>query len=43
MGVGRSLLGIDQSIPVVSFVPMMMLAVLFGLSMNYEVFLLSRV
>ena len=39
----RSLLGIDQSIPVVSFVPMMMFAVLFGLSMDYEVFLLSRV
>jgi putative drug exporter of the RND superfamily len=42
-GWGRSLLGIDQSIPVVSFVPMMMFAVLFGLSMDYEVFLLSRV
>jgi putative drug exporter of the RND superfamily len=42
-GWGRSLLGIDQSIPVVSFVPMMMFAVLFGLSMDYEVFLLSRI
>jgi RND superfamily putative drug exporter len=42
-GWGRSLLGIDESIPVVSFVPMMMFAVLFGLSMDYEVFLLSRV
>jgi putative drug exporter of the RND superfamily len=42
-GWGRSLLGIEQSIPVVSFVPMMMFAVLFGLSMDYEVFLLSRV
>jgi RND superfamily putative drug exporter len=42
-GWGRSLLGIDQSIPIVSFVPMMMFAVLFGLSMDYEVFLLSRV
>jgi RND superfamily putative drug exporter len=42
-GWGRSLLGIDQTIPVVSFVPMMMFAVLFGLSMDYEVFLLSRV
>ena len=42
-GWGRSLLGIDQSIPIVSFVPMMMFAVLFGLSMDYEVFLLSRI
>jgi putative drug exporter of the RND superfamily len=42
-GWGRSLLGIEQSIPVVSFVPMMMFAVLFGLSMDYEVFLLSRI
>jgi hypothetical protein len=41
-GWGRSLLGIEGSIPVVS-VPMMMFAVLFGLSMDYEVFLLSRV
>jgi RND superfamily putative drug exporter len=42
-GWGRSLLGLDQSIPIVSFVPMLMFAVLFGLSMDYEVFLLSRV
>jgi putative drug exporter of the RND superfamily len=42
-GWGRSLLGIDQLIPIVSFVPMMMFAVLFGLSMDYEVFLLSRI
>jgi RND superfamily putative drug exporter len=42
-GWGRSLLGIEDAIPVVSFVPMMMFAVLFGLSMDYEVFLLSRV
>jgi RND superfamily putative drug exporter len=42
-GWGRSLLGIEDSIPIVSFVPMMMFAVLFGLSMDYEVFLLSRI
>ncbi len=42
-GWGRSLLGIDDLIPIVSFVPMMMFAVLFGLSMDYEVFLLSRI
>ncbi|MGZ8598928.1 MAG: MMPL family transporter [Actinomycetota bacterium] len=42
-GWGRSLLGIEDPIPIVSFVPMMMFAVLFGLSMDYEVFLLSRI
>ena len=29
--------------PIVAFVPMMMFAILFGLSMDYEVFLLSRI
>jgi RND superfamily putative drug exporter len=40
---GSSLLGIDQSVPVAPFIPVMMFAILFGLSMDYEVFLLSRV
>ena len=42
-GWGNELFGVDQTLPVVSFVPMMLFAVLFGLSMDYEVFLLSRV
>ena len=29
--------------PIISFIPMFMFAILFGLSMDYEVFLLSRV
>jgi len=37
------LFGIDEPVPVPSFVPMMMFAIVFGLSMDYEVFLLSRV
>jgi RND superfamily putative drug exporter len=37
------LIGIHAPTPVPSFIPMMMFAVLFGLSMDYEVFLLSRV
>ncbi|MDZ7680013.1 MAG: MMPL family transporter [Acidimicrobiales bacterium] len=41
-GWGASLLGLDGAMPVVSMVPMIMFAVLFGLSMDYEVFLLSR-
>jgi RND superfamily putative drug exporter len=36
------LLGIDSEAPVPPFMPVMMFAVLFGLSMDYEVFLLSR-
>jgi putative drug exporter of the RND superfamily len=40
---GSDLLGIDQSVPVAPFIPVMMFAILFGLSMDYEVFLLSRV
>ena len=42
-GWGRSLIGVEEAVPIVSFIPMFMFAVLFGLSMDYEVFLLSRV
>jgi putative drug exporter of the RND superfamily len=41
-GWGAELFGLDGPVPVVSMVPMIMFAVLFGLSMDYEVFLLSR-
>jgi putative drug exporter of the RND superfamily len=40
---GSDLLGIDRATPVAPFIPVMMFAILFGLSMDYEVFLLSRV
>jgi RND superfamily putative drug exporter len=42
-GVGASLIDVDSGVPVVSFVPVMMFAILFGLSMDYNVFLLSRI
>jgi RND superfamily putative drug exporter len=42
-GVGAVGIGVDGAIPIVSYVPMMMFAILFGLSMDYQVFLLSRV
>ncbi|MGZ4762527.1 MAG: MMPL family transporter [Ilumatobacteraceae bacterium] len=42
-GWGSSVLGLDQSVPISPFLPMIMFAILFGLSMDYEVFLLSRV
>jgi RND superfamily putative drug exporter len=35
--------GISQGAPIEPFIPMMMFAVVFGLSMDYEVFLLSRI
>ena len=35
--------GLDGSVPIVSFVPLMMFAILFGLSMDYEVFLMTHV
>jgi putative drug exporter of the RND superfamily len=37
------LVGVVEPVPVVDVVPMMMFAIVFGLSMDYEVFLLSRV
>ena len=42
-GLGASLIGVDSGIPIVSFIPVMLFAILFGLSMDYNVFLLSRV
>ena len=38
----KGLIGLQATVPIVSFVPMMMFAVLFGLSMDYQVFLLTR-
>jgi RND superfamily putative drug exporter len=40
---GAHLMGLPHGAPVSSWVPMLMFAVLFGLSMDYEVFLLTRV
>ena len=42
-GWGKGLVGVEETVPIVSFMPMMLFAILFGLSMDYEVFLLSRV
>ncbi|MCY4618190.1 MAG: MMPL family transporter [Chloroflexi bacterium] len=42
-GWGLSFLGLDRTGPIESFIPMIMFAILFGLSMDYEVFLLSRI
>jgi RND superfamily putative drug exporter len=42
-GWGAGLIGLEGSIPIVSFVPLLMFAILFGLSMDYEVFLLTQI
>ena len=42
-GWGTELLGLDHPLAVSSWVPILMFAILFGLSMDYEVFLLSRI
>lgn len=42
-GIGAGLIGSDSGVPIVSFIPLMLFAILFGLSMDYNVFLLSRI
>ncbi len=42
-GVGLPLIGLDQTAPIESFLPVIVFAILFGLSMDYEVFLVSRI
>ena len=39
----HSLIGLDGPVPIVSYVPLFMFAILFGLSMDYEVFLISQI
>jgi putative drug exporter of the RND superfamily len=41
-GWGASLIGVDKTGPIEAFVPVLTFAILFGLSMDYEVFLVSR-
>jgi putative drug exporter of the RND superfamily len=38
-----SVIGLSGPVPIVSYVPLFMFAVLFGLSMDYEVFLVSQI
>jgi putative drug exporter of the RND superfamily len=42
-GAVGELIGIDHEVPIAPFMPVMMFAILFGLSMDYEVFLISRI
>ena len=42
-GWGKSLIGVETTAPIEAWVPMMLFTILFGLSMDYEIFLLSRI
>jgi putative drug exporter of the RND superfamily len=42
-GAVGELIGIDHEVPIAPFMPVMMFAILFGLSTDYEVFLVSRI
>jgi RND superfamily putative drug exporter len=42
-GWGANLLGLTGTVPIESYVPMIIFAIVFGLSMDYEVFLISRI
>lgn len=41
-GWGKELINLEQAGPVISFLPILMMGILFGLAMDYEVFLVSR-
>jgi RND superfamily putative drug exporter len=41
-GWGAGLIGLDSTGPLVSFLPILLIGILFGLAMDYEVFLVSR-
>ncbi len=42
-GWGSGVIGLSGAVPIVSYVPLFMFAILFGLSMDYEVFLVSQI
>ena len=42
-GWGNELIGISETAPIAAFLPVFVFAIVFGLSMDYEVFLMSRV
>jgi RND superfamily putative drug exporter len=42
-GWGSSLIGVDSTGPIISFFPIFLFSIVFGLSMDYEVFLMSRI
>lgn len=41
-GIGLSVVNLDRPVPIISFMPIVVMGILFGLAMDYEVFLVSR-
>ncbi len=41
-GIGRQLINLEKPDPIISFMPIVIMGILFGLAMDYEVFLVSR-
>ncbi len=39
----KDLIGLETTVPIISFLPLLMFAILFGLSMDYEVFIMTRI
>ncbi len=42
-GWGSSIIGVDTTGPIIAFFPIFLFSIVFGLSMDYEVFLMSRI
>jgi putative drug exporter of the RND superfamily len=42
-GWGASIIGVDTTGPIIAFFPIFLFSIVFGLSMDYEVFLMSRI
>ncbi|HVT00310.1 MAG TPA: MMPL family transporter [Solirubrobacterales bacterium] len=42
-GWGASVIGVDNTGPIIAFFPIFLFSIVFGLSMDYEVFLMSRI
>ena len=42
-GIGLSVVNLDRPVPIISFMPIVVMGILFGLAMDYEVFLLARI
>jgi RND superfamily putative drug exporter len=42
-GVLRQVINLEKPMPVISFLPILLMGILFGLAMDYEVFLVSRI
>ncbi|WP_235750620.1 YhgE/Pip family protein [Nigerium massiliense] len=41
-GIGKEIINLPEAVPIISFLPIVLMGILFGLAMDYEVFLTSR-